>query len=68
MNKPLRVYGSTCVVGETDSFRFCQIPDEIVAALSLSDQADEVDGEAVVAAVETLETASQGNLPAHARN
>jgi adenine-specific DNA-methyltransferase len=68
LNKPLRVYGSTCVVGETDSFRFCQIPDEIVAALSLSDEAEEAEAEAVVAAVETLETASQGNLPAHGRN
>jgi adenine-specific DNA-methyltransferase len=68
LNKPLRVYGSTCVVGETDSFRFCQIPDEIVAALSLSDEAEAADAEAVVAAVETLETASQGNLPAHGRH
>jgi adenine-specific DNA-methyltransferase len=68
LNKPLRVYGSTCVVGETDSFRFCQIPDEIVAALSLSDEAEEADAAAVVAAVETLETASQRNLPAHGRN
>jgi adenine-specific DNA-methyltransferase len=68
LNKPLRVYGSTCVVGETDSFRFCQIPDEIVAALSLSDEAEEADAAEVVTAVETLETASQGNLPAHGRH
>lgn len=68
LNKPLRVYGSTCVVGETDSFRFCQIPDEIVSALSLSDDAENADAETVVAAVETLETASQGNLPARARH
>jgi adenine-specific DNA-methyltransferase len=35
LNKPLRVYGSTCQVGETESFRFCQIPDEILAALQI---------------------------------
>jgi adenine-specific DNA-methyltransferase len=68
LNKPVRVYGSTCVVGETDSFRFCQIPDEIVAALSLSDEAEGADADAVVTAVEVLETASQGNLPAHGRH
>lgn len=38
LNKPLRVYGSTCQVSETESFRFCQIPDEILAALQLSDE------------------------------
>jgi len=35
LKRPLRVYGSTTDVGETDSFRFCQIPDEILAALQL---------------------------------
>lgn len=38
LNKPLRVYGSTCQVSETESFRFCQIPDEILTALQLSDE------------------------------
>jgi len=37
LKKPLRVYGSTCEVSETDSFRFCQIPDEILAALQIED-------------------------------
>jgi adenine-specific DNA-methyltransferase len=62
LRKPLRVYGSTCVVGETDSFRFCQIPDEIVAALNLSDEAEAEAEQAseVVHTVEALETASQG--------
>jgi len=60
LHKPLRVYGSTCVVGETDSFRFCHIPDEIMAALHLSDEAEAVDaGPEVVATVEALEAASQ---------
>lgn len=37
LSKPLRVYGTTCTVGETESFRFCQIPDEILAALQLTE-------------------------------
>lgn len=56
LRRPLRAYGATCEVGETDSFRFCQIPDEILAALQIAD-----DDDAVLAgdpdAVETLEAA-----------
>ena len=37
LRRPLRAYGATCDVGETDSFRFCQIPDEILAALQIED-------------------------------
>jgi adenine-specific DNA-methyltransferase len=37
LSKPVRVYGTTCTVGETESFRFCQIPDEILAALQLTE-------------------------------
>jgi adenine-specific DNA-methyltransferase len=33
LKTPLRIYGTTCAVSETRSFRFCQIPDEILAAL-----------------------------------
>jgi adenine-specific DNA-methyltransferase len=40
LNKPLRVYGTTCTVGETESFRFCQIPDELLAALQLTEGED----------------------------
>jgi adenine-specific DNA-methyltransferase len=35
--KPVRIYGSTCDVGETDSFVFCQIPDAILASLQLDE-------------------------------
>lgn len=31
---PLRIYGTTCTRSETKSFRFCQIPDEILASLA----------------------------------
>ncbi len=37
LRRPVRAYGATCEVGETDSFRFCQIPDEILAALQIDD-------------------------------
>ena len=55
LRRPLRVYGSTCDVGETDSFRFCQIPDEILAALQIADSSAARKGDAD--AVERLETA-----------
>jgi adenine-specific DNA-methyltransferase len=56
LKRPLRVYGSTCDVGETDSFRFCQIPDEILAALQI-DEAETGDAEAVLP---LLEAAANG--------
>jgi len=57
LRRPLRAYAATCEIGETpESFRFCQIPDEILAALQIAE-----DDDAVLAgdadAVETLETA-----------
>jgi adenine-specific DNA-methyltransferase len=56
LRRPIRAYGATCDVGETDSFRFCQIPDEILAALQIesNDRALEGDPDAV----ELLETAA----------
>jgi hypothetical protein len=53
LRRPLRVYGSTCDVGPTDSFRFCQIPDELLAALQIEDEPF-VDADAV----ERLEAAA----------
>jgi adenine-specific DNA-methyltransferase len=56
LRRPLRVYAATCEIGETESFRFCQIPDEILAALQITDDDDAVlHGDAD--AVEVLETA-----------
>jgi adenine-specific DNA-methyltransferase len=66
LNRPLRVYGSTCVVAETDSFRFCQIPDEILAALHIGEEAAELPPEEAVRVVEALEGASQGLVGARA--
>jgi adenine-specific DNA-methyltransferase len=40
LKTPLRIYGTTCTLSETRSFRFCQIPDEILASLS-SDTIDD---------------------------
>ena len=36
LKTPMRIYGTTCRISETKSFTFCQIPDEILAALYLS--------------------------------
>lgn len=41
--RPLRVYGTTCDVSETETFRFCQLPDEILAALQLGEELDELE-------------------------
>jgi adenine-specific DNA-methyltransferase len=59
LRRPIRAYAATCQVGETDSFRFCQIPDEILAALHIADEeaAYEFDGEVV----ERLEAAVSGS-------
>lgn len=41
LKTPVRIYGRTCRVSETRSFRFCQIPDEILASLvSAADDTD----------------------------
>jgi adenine-specific DNA-methyltransferase len=55
LRRPLRVYAATCEVGETDSFRFCQIPDEILAALQIAEDDGALAGDPD--AVETLESA-----------
>jgi adenine-specific DNA-methyltransferase len=45
LKTPMRIYGTTCTISETVSFVFCQIPDEILAALYLG--SDEEDPEVV---------------------
>jgi len=37
LKAPIRIYGTTCNISETRSFVFCQIPDEILAALQLEE-------------------------------
>jgi len=37
LKTPIRIYGTTCNISETRSFVFCQIPDEILAALQIED-------------------------------
>jgi len=34
---PFRIYGTSCRIANTASWRFCQIPDEILAQMPLSD-------------------------------
>ncbi len=59
LKKPLRVYGTTCTVGETESFRFLQIPDEILAALQLADEEAATEDESAGAALVTLDGVAQ---------
>jgi adenine-specific DNA-methyltransferase len=61
LRKPIRAYGATTDVGETDSFRFCQIPDEILAALQIDDD-DRALAEGDPDAVEALEAAAMTSL------
>ncbi len=56
LRRPIRAYGSTCSVGETDTFRFCQIPDEILAALQIEEADGALEGDPE--AVERLEAAA----------
>jgi adenine-specific DNA-methyltransferase len=37
LKTPIRIYGTTCNISETKSFVFCQIPDEILAALQIDE-------------------------------
>jgi adenine-specific DNA-methyltransferase len=41
LKTPIRIYGTTCNISETRSFVFCQIPDEILAALQIEDHGPE---------------------------
>lgn len=59
LSKPMRVYGTTCTVGESESFRFCQIPDEILAALQLAEEETDSEDDALVVGLEALESAVQ---------
>lgn len=59
LQKPLRVYGTTCTVGETESFRFCQIPDEILAALQIAEADADSEDKALIEGLEALEAAVQ---------
>ena len=63
LRRPLRVYGSTCEIGETESFRFCQIPDEILAALQLDDEEPDLAEESP----EVMERLEAATLPTDGR-
>lgn len=55
LKTPLRIYGTTCSVSETPSFRFCQIPDEILASLVAGTALDDGAGEASAEAKPTAQ-------------
>lgn len=44
LKKPFRIYGTFCRIGDTSSWKFCQIPDEILAQMHIQDEiGDELD-------------------------
>lgn len=50
LKTPVRIYGNTCTISETPSFVFCQIPDEILAALYFGSEQEETDLDEAVSA------------------
>ena len=38
LKRPFRIYGTFCRVGDTQSWKFCQIPDEILAQMHIADE------------------------------
>ena len=42
LKRPFRIYGTHTLVGDTPSWKFCQIPDEILAQMHIQDDLDEV--------------------------
>ena len=38
LKKPFRIYGTFCRVGDTQSWKFCQIPDEILAQMHIAEE------------------------------
>jgi len=41
LKRPFRIYGTFCLVGDTPSWRFCQIPDDIMAQMHIHDDIEE---------------------------
>lgn len=73
LKRPLRVYGSTCEVGETESFRFCQIPDAILAALQIVEALEDTDdserlADALLALEREVEQFAQHGAGSNARS
>ncbi len=38
LKRPFRIYGTFCRVGDTQSWKFCQIPDEILAQMQIAEE------------------------------
>ena len=38
LKRPFRIYGTFCRVGDTQSWKFCQIPDEILAQMHIAEE------------------------------
>lgn len=46
LKRPFRIYGTHTLVGDTPSWKFCQIPDEILAQMHIQEDLDEAVEEA----------------------
>lgn len=40
LKRPFRIYGTFCRIGDTASWKFCQIPDEIVAQMNIEEESE----------------------------
>ena len=40
LKRPFRIYGTFCRVGDTQSWKFCQIPDDILAQMNLEEEVE----------------------------
>ena len=40
LKRPFRIYGTFCRVGDTQSWKFCQIPDEILAQMHITEDVE----------------------------
>lgn len=40
LRRPFRIYGTFCRIGDTSSWKFCQIPDEILAQMHITEDTD----------------------------
>jgi adenine-specific DNA-methyltransferase len=45
LKRPFRIYGTSCKISDSTSWRFCQIPDEIMTQLHIFDTVEELEME-----------------------
>jgi adenine-specific DNA-methyltransferase len=58
LERPIRVYASASEISESESFTFCQIPDEILLSLQIQDE-EEASPDAMNDSIQALELSAQ---------